>query len=126
MVAIRKGSDIDLLLRDGVPMIIQLYAETNIKDIVTMLRYIVKKFETNGSFFMLLELKFALDLAGKFEFASKSQVEELFRTLLQRGQREYIKSLIKVCSTEMNHERYRNTRSHLFLWIEKGCVINLE
>jgi hypothetical protein len=92
LTALKGGSDIDLLLRDGVPMILQLYSHHSVRDVASMLRHIVAKFETGGSFFLLLELKFAIDIAiDKFisiDVTTKAHIEELFRALIQRGQRE--------------------------------------
>lgn len=124
MTALKGGSDIDLLLRDGVPMILQLYSRHSVRDVASMLRHIVAKFETGGSFFLLLELKFALDIAvDKFipaGITSKESIEELFRHLIQRGQREYIRGIIRVCINEFSTPRYHIVAQQLFLWLKLG------
>jgi len=59
----------------GVPMVVQLFGATDPTQIAPMLKHTAVKFETGGTYFLLLELKYALDTAhSKYTFATQEQV----------------------------------------------------
>lgn len=66
-----------VLLSHGFPLVFELYSNsvTNFKEIETMIAHVVKKYEVNGTFAPLLDMKYTLDFAKKkFTFTTPVQV----------------------------------------------------
>lgn len=115
LATLQKGNDIDLLLRDGVPMVLQLFQEQPTQ-ITPTLRTMSTKLLQHNNFFSLLTLNFALGLAREnyASFASPAAIDNFFRYLISKGQRKMIIATNEVCGTALNRPQFFGIRNYLF------------
>ena len=119
LATLQKGNDIDLLLRDGVPMVLQLF-QAQPTQITPTLRTVSTKLMQHNNFWNLLTLNFALSLArvNYSAFASPEAIDNFFRFLISKGQRKMIIATNEVCSTALGRSQYFGIRNYLFASFE--------
>lgn len=119
LATLQKGNDIDLLLRDGVPMVLQLF-QAQPTQITPTLRIVSTKLMQHNNFWNLLTLNFALGLArtNYAAFASPEAIDNFFRFLISKGQRKMIIATNEVCGTALNRSQYFGIRNYLFASFE--------
>lgn len=119
LATLQKGNDIDLLLRDGVPMVLSLFREQPTQ-IAPIMRTVSTKLLQQNNFWTLLTLNFALDLALKNygSFASPEAVENFFRYLVAKGQRKMIIATNEVCGMALRQPHFFGIRNYVFASFE--------
>ena len=119
LATLQKGNDIDLLLRDGVPMVLQLF-QTQPTQITPVLRTVSTKLLQHNNFWNLLTLNFALGLAREHyhSFASLDAIDNFFRYLISKGQRKMIIAANEVCGTALTKPQFFGIRNYLFASFE--------
>lgn len=98
-------------------------------EIINRLRFVIVKYESNNDYALLLLIKSCYDFALRnFHFfnprkvcawlpsytTNTLQIGEVFRNLLDKGQRDHLKGFIRICNSELNDEKYQSIRNYIF------------
>lgn len=118
--SLKKGNDIDLLLRDGVPMVLQLFSKEQPSLIVPTLRTVTSKLMQHGSFWTLLQMNFCLATAHEQfgSFASDAAIDRFYRFLISKGQRKMVNAANEVLVKHLTAPQYFGIRNYIFATFE--------
>lgn len=122
--SLKKGNDIDLLLRDGVPMVLTLFSSGDAKLIVPTLRTVTSKLMQSGSFWTLLQMNFCLATAHSCfgAFASAEAIDNFFRYLISKGQRKMVNAANEVLVKHLARNQYFGLRDYIFATFEPDLI----
>ena len=119
LTTLQKGNDIDLLLRDGVPMVLDLFKHQP-SQIAPTLRLVATKLLQHNNFWSLLQMNFCLQSSKQHfkSFASEEAIENFFRYLISKGQRKAINAANEVCVAHLSRPQFYGVRNYIFASFE--------
>jgi hypothetical protein len=120
LTTLQKGNDIDLLLRDGVPMVLNLF-QLQPTQIAPTLRMVATKLLQHNNFWSLLQMNFCLNSAREHFtgfFASSEAIDNFFRYLISKGQRKMINAANEVIVAHLKRPQYFGIRNYIFASFE--------
>lgn len=119
LTTLQKGNDIDLLLRDGVPMVLNLFKQQP-SQIAPTLRLVATKLLQHNNFWSLLQMNFCLQSSKQHfaSFASEEAIDNFFRYLISKGQRKMINAANEVCVAHLSRSQYYGIRNYIFASFE--------